>query len=105
MQPRAGTNGTTGKGLCKFRRFNIVLLKDDPKNNEKNLFPGAFPTYIIGLIGSIVMGETAAEGRWVLTGIIFGIALILFLLGFIFRKKVQNWLEKISIRQKKSKPW
>ncbi len=55
---------------------------------------GRFP----GIIGSVMMGDAAAGKRWLFAGVIFMVAVILFFLGFVFRERIELWLEKISSR-------
>ena len=49
-----------------------------------------------GILGSAVVGNSAAQQRWVLGGVIFGIALILFVLGVLFRRRLQRLVTKLT---------
>ncbi len=49
-----------------------------------------------GIVGSVIMGDAAAGKRWIFAGIIFTVAVVLFFLGFLFREKIELWLERIS---------
>lgn len=51
---------------------------------------------IPGIAGSALMGKAAAQERWVLAGIVFGGSLLLFLLGLIFRRRIERLLERLS---------
>jgi uncharacterized membrane protein YdjX (TVP38/TMEM64 family) len=52
-----------------------------------------------GIIGSAVIGSAAASSRWVLTGIVGGIAVGLFAAGFLLRPRIQAWIEGIAERR------
>ena len=45
-----------------------------------------------GIIGSVLMGDTAARQQWVFSGIIAAISLVLFTIGLVFRKRLSNFL-------------
>ncbi len=49
-----------------------------------------------GIAGSALMGDAAAGKRWILAGSILVISTILFILGYFFRSKIQNMLERFS---------
>jgi uncharacterized membrane protein YdjX (TVP38/TMEM64 family) len=51
-----------------------------------------------GIIGSALIGDAAADSRWILAGTIFFLATVLFVLGFFFREKIQRLLEQIGRR-------
>ena len=51
-----------------------------------------------GIIGSALIGDAAADSRWILAGTIFFLATGLFVLGFVFREKIQLLLEQIGRR-------
>ena len=55
-----------------------------------------------GIIGSAGMGGAAATNKWVIAGIIMGIASILFVLGVIFRERVQGIVERIVVKKPRS---
>ncbi len=46
------------------------------------------------------MGDAAASSRWLLAGIILGAAVILFVLGVIFRERIHERIERFSQRRK-----
>ncbi len=58
---------------------------------------GRFP----GIMGSVMMGDAAAGKRWLFAGVIFTIAVVLFFLGFIFRERIEVWLERFSNKKDK----
>ncbi len=51
---------------------------------------------IPGIIGSVMMGDAAADKQWVFAGIIFTIAVVLFFIGFLFREKLERWIASLS---------
>ncbi len=51
-----------------------------------------------GIVGSAGMGGAAAANKWVAAGIIFGVASVLFVLGVIFRERLQGFVERIVIK-------
>jgi uncharacterized membrane protein YdjX (TVP38/TMEM64 family) len=53
-----------------------------------------------GLVGSAVIGSSAASQRWVLFGIVAAAAVILFGAGLLLRPRVQTWLERLGDRKK-----
>jgi uncharacterized membrane protein YdjX (TVP38/TMEM64 family) len=52
-----------------------------------------------GLVGSAVLGSSAASRRWVLFGIVAAVALILFGAGLLLRPRIQAWLERFGGRK------
>jgi len=53
---------------------------------------------IPGILGSALMGDAAADRRWILAGTILFIAAVLFVLGFLFRERIQRVLERLPRR-------
>ncbi len=53
---------------------------------------------IPGIAGSALMGKAAAQERWLLVGIVFGVSLLLFLLGLLLRRRIEALLERLSSR-------
>ncbi len=58
---------------------------------------GRFPA----LFGSVLMGNAAADRRWALAVGILSAAVVLFLLGMIFREQIHTIIENLSTREKK----
>jgi len=58
---------------------------------------------IPGIIGSALIGDAAADRRWILAGTIFFVAAVLFVFGFLFRERIQRLLEKIGHRRRGSR--
>jgi uncharacterized membrane protein YdjX (TVP38/TMEM64 family) len=54
---------------------------------------------IPGIIGSALMGDAAADRRWILAGTILFVAAALFVLGFLFRERIQRVLERLARRR------
>ena len=48
-----------------------------------------------GIIGSSLMGNSAAENRWALSVSIFGASVVLFLLGFFLRGRIEGWFRRL----------
>jgi uncharacterized membrane protein YdjX (TVP38/TMEM64 family) len=55
---------------------------------------------IPGIIGSALIGDAAADRRWILAGTIFFVAAFLFVFGFLFRDRIQRLLEGLGRRGK-----
>jgi uncharacterized membrane protein YdjX (TVP38/TMEM64 family) len=54
---------------------------------------------IPGILGSALMGDAAADRRWILAGTILFVAAVLFVLGFLFRERIQRVLERLPRRR------
>ena len=55
---------------------------------------------IPGIIGSALIGDAAADRRWILAGTIFFVAVVLFIVGFLFREQIQRLLEQLGRRRR-----
>jgi uncharacterized membrane protein YdjX (TVP38/TMEM64 family) len=51
-----------------------------------------------GIVGSALMGEAAAGRRWFLAGSVLLLAVVLFVIGFLFRERIQHFLEQLPAR-------
>ena len=51
-----------------------------------------------GIVGSAAMGDAAASSRWLLAGIIMGVAVVLFFIGLIYRERVHGFIERFALR-------
>lgn len=49
-----------------------------------------------GIVGSVMMGDAAAEQRWLFAGIVMAIALLLFGTGVLFRARLLAFLERFA---------
>lgn len=48
-----------------------------------------------GILGSAVIGDSVAAGRWVLGAVIFGVSCLLFVLGVVFRRRLVLWVQRV----------
>jgi uncharacterized membrane protein YdjX (TVP38/TMEM64 family) len=70
-----------------------------------------FPAFILvtmagrlpGILGSAIIGDSAAQERWFLSAVIFAIAVVLFALGVLFRKRLQNWVDALIERRRSNR--
>ena len=69
--------GLSSLGLASFLAFSTL---------------GRLP----GVVGSALMGQAAAGRRWLLAGVLVLAAVSLFVLGFLFRDRIQKFLERWS---------
>ncbi len=51
---------------------------------------------LAGIIGSTLMGSAAAGQKWTIAIVIGAVSLILFTLGFIYRARIENWVERYA---------
>jgi uncharacterized membrane protein YdjX (TVP38/TMEM64 family) len=56
-----------------------------------------------GLVGSTMIGRAAAANRWVLLGILSALSIVVFVLGLVFRPRIQSWIEKLAEKRHASK--
>ena len=49
-----------------------------------------------GIVGSVVMGDAAAGERWLFAGVVMAIAVVLFGIGVLFRKRLTALLERFA---------
>jgi uncharacterized membrane protein YdjX (TVP38/TMEM64 family) len=66
-------------GMASFRVIPFLLIS----------MAGRLP----GILGSALMGSSAADQRWWLSIGLFAGSTLLFGLGLVFQKRIQNWLE------------
>lgn len=96
-----------GPQTAFFLLFVIPGIPKDILVYVAGISPLKFWTFLLvsmagrlpGILGSAVVGNSAAQERWVLGGVIFGVALILFTLGVIFRGRLQKLVTKLTDRQ------
>ena len=77
--------------------YRLLCLKRPYSNTHTLCTVAALP----GIVGSALMGHAAADRRWLLAGLLFAASALLFLLGFLFRSRVQTLLERISGRRRR----
>ncbi len=56
-----------------------------------------------GLIGSIVMGSLVDNGNYTLAAVILGIACVAAVLGFIYRNKLSDFMDRLKEKRKDQK--
>ena len=56
-----------------------------------------------GLIGSIVMGSLVDKGNYMLAAVILGIACVAAVLGFIYRNKLSDFMDRLKEKRKDQK--
>lgn len=49
-----------------------------------------------GIMGSALVGDAAADRRWILAGTVLFVAVVLFLVGFFLREPLQRLIERLS---------
>ncbi len=49
-----------------------------------------------GIIGSAVIGGTAAAEQWFVSVSVFALAVVLFLLGLLFRRRLEGFVERLT---------
>ena len=66
-----------------------------------------FPSFLLvtmagrlpGILGSAIIGDSAARERWFLSAFVFGLAVVLFVLGLLFRRRLQRWVDAVLERR------
>jgi uncharacterized membrane protein YdjX (TVP38/TMEM64 family) len=51
-----------------------------------------------GIVGSAIIGDAAAEERWQLALGILALATVLFVLGLLYRRRLESFIERVSRR-------
>jgi uncharacterized membrane protein YdjX (TVP38/TMEM64 family) len=95
-----------------FLLFVIPGIPKDILCYVAGITPMGFPFFaaasmlgrLPGIVGSAVIGSAAASSRWVLTGIVAGVAIVLFVAGFLLRPRIQAWIERIAERRQPPGP-
>jgi len=89
--------------------FLLFLIPGIPKDvlcYVAGLSPLSFRFFILasmagrlpGIIGSALIGNSAADRRWILAGSILAAAVVLFMAGFFLRERIGKWLRAIAAR-------
>jgi uncharacterized membrane protein YdjX (TVP38/TMEM64 family) len=97
----------SGSSRAKMTFFLFFLIPGIPKDilcYVAGLTPIRLPIFLLlstlgrlpGILGSALMGDAAAEQRWILAGLLFAGSALLFILGFALRTRIQELLERIS---------
>jgi uncharacterized membrane protein YdjX (TVP38/TMEM64 family) len=108
------TRRIAGSPKAKLSFFLLFLIPGIPKDilcYVAGLSVMKLPVFLIfstlgripGIIGSALIGDAAADRRWILAGTIFFVAAVLFVFGFLFRERIQRLLEKIGRRRRGSR--
>jgi len=98
--------GSRGSKAIFFFLFLIPGIPKDLLCYIAGLTPLRFRFFILasmagrlpGIIGSSLIGNSAAEKRWILSVSIFVGAGILFLAGFFLRERIEQWLRRMASR-------
>lgn len=93
--------------LSFFLLFLIPGLPKDVLCYVAGLSPLSLPVFLLystlgripGILGSALIGDAAAGRRWLLAGGILLTATVLFVVGFLFRERIQLLLERIGRRR------
>jgi uncharacterized membrane protein YdjX (TVP38/TMEM64 family) len=96
--------------IAFFLLFVIPGLPKDVLCYVAGLSPMRYPVFVFvsmvgrlpGIVGSAGMSGAAAANKWVIAAIILGVASLLFVLGVIFRERLQRFVEKIVVRKPQS---
>lgn len=98
--------GSRGSKAIFFFLFLIPGIPKDLLCYVAGLTPLRFRFFILasmagrlpGIIGSSLIGNSAAEKRWILSVSIFVAAVILFMAGFLLRGRIEEWLQRTGSR-------
>jgi uncharacterized membrane protein YdjX (TVP38/TMEM64 family) len=104
------TLGSPGAKVILFLLFLIPGIPKDALCYVSGLSTLRFRFFIIasmagrlpGIIGSSLIGSSAADQRWALAGGVLVGAVILFAAGFLLRKRIEAWLEGIGVHRNRS---
>ena len=98
-------------GRARLTFFLFFLIPGIPKDilcyaaGLSSLSLGTFLLYsslgrLPGILGSAFMGEAAAGQRWLLAGGLLLLAVILFVVGFLLRDRIEALLSRLSRRRR-----
>jgi uncharacterized membrane protein YdjX (TVP38/TMEM64 family) len=90
--------------------FLLFLIPGIPKDvlcYVAGLSPLSFRFFLLasmagrlpGIFGSALIGNSAADRRWILAGSILVAAVVLFVAGFLLRDRIGKWLRQIAARR------
>ena len=93
--------------IAFFLLFVIPGIPKDVLCYVAGLSPMKYAAFVLvsmvgrlpGIIGSAGMGGAAAANKWIIAGIILGVASVLFVLGVIFRERLQGFVERIVVKK------
>ncbi len=93
-----------GSKAVLFLLFLIPGIPKDALCYVSGLSPLRFRFFIFasmarlpGIFGSSLIGSSAADRKWMLASAVFAAAAILFSVGFFLRKRIEQWLHRISM--------
>jgi uncharacterized membrane protein YdjX (TVP38/TMEM64 family) len=97
-------------GRARLTFFLLFLIPGIPKDilcyaaGLSSLPLGIFLLYsgmgrLPGVLGSAMMGEAAAGQRWLLAGALMALAVVLFVVGFLLRDRLQGLLARLARRR------
>jgi uncharacterized membrane protein YdjX (TVP38/TMEM64 family) len=92
--------------------FLVFLIPGIPKDilcYAAGLSSLGLPSFLIfstlgrapGILGSALLGEAAAGKRWLLAGALLALAVVLFVIGFLLRDRIQAALERLARRRRR----
>ncbi|HUZ17896.1 MAG TPA: TVP38/TMEM64 family protein [Spirochaetia bacterium] len=90
--------------------FVLFLIPGIPKDAlcyVAGLSTVSFPAFFListagrlpGIIGSAALGGAAAAKSWIVFGSILLVALVLFVIGLIYRDPLQTWVERVLLKR------
>jgi uncharacterized membrane protein YdjX (TVP38/TMEM64 family) len=56
-----------------------------------------------GLVGSTMIGRAAASKSWILLGVLSLLSIVVFVLGLVFRPRIQAWIEGLAEKRNASR--
>ena len=95
-----------------FLLFVIPGIPKDVLVYVAGISPLRFPVFLLvsmlgrvpGILGSAIIGNGAANENWLLSGIVFGSAALLFALGVLFRSRLLDLVLRHSRRSATARP-
>ncbi|MFW5688720.1 MAG: TVP38/TMEM64 family protein [Spirochaetota bacterium] len=106
----AAFDRVTGSADARTGFFLLFVIPGVPKDILVYLAGVStlrFPAFLLvtmtgrlpGILGSAIIGDSAARERWFLSAFVFGLAVVLFALGVIFRTRLQRWVNAVLERR------
>ena len=106
--------GLADSGRARIVFFLLFVIPGIPKDVlcyvaglSAMRFPGFFLISMLGrlpgILGSAIMGDAAASEKWLLAGIVAGVAVLLFAVGYLLRERITGWVERLSGRSRGEK--
>jgi uncharacterized membrane protein YdjX (TVP38/TMEM64 family) len=83
-----------------FLLFVIPGIPKDILVYVAGISPIRFPVFLAvtmggrlpGILGSAIIGDSVADGRWVMGIVVFALAVVLFVQGIVFRQRLVAWV-------------